>query len=39
LADDPDHAHDDIDPRWSALRVMLEDSGEDDAAHDTTKES
>ena len=35
LADDPDHHHDDVDPRWSALQSMLEQS----SVSDETKES
>ncbi|WP_179951075.1 YceD family protein [Xylanimonas oleitrophica] len=35
LADDPDHHHDVVDPRWSALQAMLEDS----SVTDETKES
>jgi uncharacterized protein len=34
LADDPDHHHDVVDPRWSALNSMFEPSGPDE-----TKES
>jgi uncharacterized protein len=41
LTDDPHHAHDDIDPRWSALRVMLESPSMagDTPKHDDMKES
>ncbi|CAM3380958.1 YceD family protein [Isoptericola cucumis] len=35
LADDPDHHHDVVDPRWSALQTMLEQS----SVSDETKES
>ncbi|MCA5893673.1 DUF177 domain-containing protein [Isoptericola sp. NEAU-Y5] len=35
LADDPDHHHDLVDPRWSALQTMLEQS----SVSDETKES
>ncbi|GAB6937402.1 DUF177 domain-containing protein [Isoptericola variabilis] len=35
LADDPDHHHDLVDPRWSALQTMLEES----SVSDETKES
>lgn len=35
LADDPDHAHEILDPRWSALQSMFEDSN----VSDKTKES
>ncbi|WP_425956565.1 YceD family protein [Xylanimonas sp. McL0601] len=35
LADDPDHTHDVVDPRWSALQAMLEQS----SVTDETKES
>lgn len=35
LADDPDHHHDVVDPRWSALQAMLEQS----SVTDETKES
>ncbi|MFI2101843.1 YceD family protein [Isoptericola sp. NPDC019693] len=35
LADDPDHHHDLVDPRWSALQTMLDDS----SVSDETKES
>jgi len=35
LADDPDHHHDVVDPRWAALQTMLDDS----SVSDETKES
>lgn len=35
LEDDPDHHHESVDPRWSALQSMLESSG----VSDETKES
>ena len=35
LADDPGHHHDVVDPRWSALQAMLEQS----SVTDETKES
>ena len=35
LADDPDHHHDVVDPRWAALQTMLEES----SVSDETKES
>lgn len=35
LADDPDHHHDVVDPRWSALQSMLEST----SVSDETKES
>lgn len=35
LAEDPDHSHDIVDPRWSALQSMLEDP----SVSDETKES
>jgi len=35
LADEPDHTHDVVDPRWSALQAMLEQS----SVSDETKES
>nr|WP_052367183.1 DUF177 domain-containing protein [Paraoerskovia marina] len=35
LEDDPDHAHEILDPRWSALQSMFEDSN----VSDKTKES
>jgi uncharacterized protein len=35
LAEEPDHTHQEVDPRWSTLHTLLEGSGEDDE----TKES
>ncbi|GAA1983937.1 DUF177 domain-containing protein [Isoptericola halotolerans] len=35
LADDPEHHHDVVDPRWAALQTMLEES----SVSDETKES
>ncbi len=35
LADDPEHTHELVDPRWSALKSMLDDS----SVSDETKES
>ncbi|MDR2722299.1 MAG: DUF177 domain-containing protein [Cellulomonadaceae bacterium] len=38
LADDPDHHHDLVDPRWSALQTMLADAGVTTSAHNVTTE-
>ncbi len=40
LADDPDHRHESVDPRWAALRALAPEQGADPAqVHDDEEES